>query len=394
MALFNRDRANDVMDAERLDALIATSKENSEYASGYHSHGQWAMPSAHTLTVVPRGASAPTTLVVSYGELDVVAEYGTTADRVQPYGNFYMVQGRQMGDLEREIVRLRELRSYPDVVEATVVVLRELGLADGRLGLDESGLLPHLRQRLRLALPGATFSDGCAALQKVRMVKTTEEIERLARATEIAEHALLACVASFTEGADEHALLRVYEGDVLAQGGRPSIAHILIGEHGAFTNGHASNRKLRKGDTVRFDVGCAYRSYNADIARIACFGDPDERTRRYYDAILAGEEAALALVKPGVRASQLFDRAVEATRAGGIPGYDRNHVGHGIGIELYDPPLLSRGVDTSIERGMVLNVETPYYELGWIGLQVEDTVVVTDAGCRFLTRSDRGLLGA
>jgi len=392
MPLFNRDRANEVMDAEGLDALIATSKENSEYASDYHSHGQWIMPSAHTVTVVSRDPSAPITLIVPYGEADVVAEYGTAADRVQPYGNFYTDQGDRLGDLEREIVRLRSLPRSPDVVEATVAVLRERGLAGARLGLDESGMLPHLRQRLKLALTGATFADGCLALQKIRMVKTAEEIERIAKATEISEHALLACVASFREGVDEHALLRAYEEDVLAQGGRLTIAHILISEHAALANGHASDRKLRKGDFVRFDVGCGYRSYNADIARTVAFGDPGEQTRKYYDAILAGEEAALALLRPGVRAGELFERAVEATRAGGIEHYERNHVGHGIGIELYDPPLLSRGVETPVERGMVLNVETPYYKLGWGGLQVEDTLVVTDSGYRSLTRLDRGFM--
>ena len=75
----------------------------------------------------------------------------------------------------------------------------------------------------------------------------------------------------------------------------------------------------------------------------------------------------------------------------GISHYQRNHVGHGIGIECYDPPFLTPASDHIIEEGMVLNVETPYYELGFGGVAVEDTFAVTKDGYRFLTKSDRDL---
>ncbi len=394
MALLNRDRAYNVMDARGLDALVATSRENVEYAASYHSFGQWLMPASHTFVVVPRSPDLPITLVVSYGELDVVAAFGTGAQRIAPYGSFFVVRddSAQLGDLERDVIKLRELPSYADAVTALVGVLTELGLSGARVGLDEYGIRPQLRDQVKAALPQIEWDDGYVALQQIRMVKTPEEHERLGKAVEIAEHALLACVAAFRDGADEHELLRAYEEDILAEGARITFAHILIGEHGALSNGHATGRRLAKGDWVRFDVGCSYREYNSDIARTVSFGHPSDKLRRYYDAILAGETESLALLKPGVTAAQLFDRAVEATRATGIPHYERHHVGHGIGIEMYDPPIVSPGVYTPIEAGMVLNIETPYYEMGWGGVQVEDTVVVTPSGYRFLTRTDRSLM--
>jgi Xaa-Pro aminopeptidase len=82
---------------------------------------------------------------------------------------------------------------------------------------------------------------------------------------------------------------------------------------------------------------------------------------------------------------------VRATRAAGIPHYQRHHVGHGIGLEPYDPPTIAPGSDTALEPGMVFCVETPYYEHGWGGVQVEDAVEVTAAGARLLTRSSREL---
>lgn len=108
---------------------------------------------------------------------------------------------------------------------------------------------------------------------------------------------------------------------------------------------------------------------------------------------MRGEEAGLATLRAGVRCSEIHAAAVQAVRDAGIPHYERTNVGHGIGIagEGYDAPLLSPEDDTPVETGMVLCVETPYYELGFGGLQVEDMVVIADAGHEPLTQLPRGL---
>ena len=92
-----------------------------------------------------------------------------------------------------------------------------------------------------------------------------------------------------------------------------------------------------------------------------------------------------------MKCSDIFNVAVQTVRNSGIPHYQRHHCGHGIGLEFYDPPLISPHDHTKIEEGMVLNIETPYYELGFGGLQVEDTVLVTESGVRYLTKSSREL---
>ena len=101
----------------------------------------------------------------------------------------------------------------------------------------------------------------------------------------------------------------------------------------------------------------------------------------------------MSITKPGTRVAELFDIAVETARKG-IPDYQRTHIGHGIGLELYEPPSINPTSEIVLEEDMVINVEPPYYELGLGGFQVEDTIVVTDSGFRFLTTLDRGLLKA
>jgi Xaa-Pro aminopeptidase len=96
-------------------------------------------------------------------------------------------------------------------------------------------------------------------------------------------------------------------------------------------------------------------------------GAPPAKLAGYYRAILAGEGAAIAAMKPGVPVSRLFALAVRTTREHGIPHYERHHVGHGIGLEPYDPPTINAATEQALEPGMVFCVETPYYEHGWGG---------------------------
>jgi Xaa-Pro aminopeptidase len=142
---------------------------------------------------------------------------------------------------------------------------------------------------------------------------------------------------------------------------------------------------------VRFDLGCVVDGYRSDISRTAVLGAPDAKLARYYAAILAGERAAIAAMKPGVLASHVFDVAVRVTREAGLGHYERHHVGHGIGLEPYDPPTINAAANVALEPGMVFCVETPYPPPPSPPLQVEDTVVITETGARMLTRSSQDL---
>jgi Xaa-Pro aminopeptidase len=112
--------------------------------------------------------------------------------------------------------------------------------------------------------------------------------------------------------------------------------------------------------------------------------------------MLAGQDAAIACLRPGVIAADAFAAATAAIRDAGLADYHRHHVGHGIGLEVYDIPLLAPRDETPLEEGMVLCVETPYYELGYGGLQPEDAVVVTAGGGRMLGQLPReiGVVGS
>jgi Xaa-Pro aminopeptidase len=121
-------------------------------------------------------------------------------------------------------------------------------------------------------------------------------------------------------------------------------------------------------------------------------GEPNARLESAFDAVQVGLDAALAAVKPGVPASRVYAAAVEAAHGAGLESFTAGHIGHAIGLEPYERPKLTRGVETPLEAGEVLRVELRHFEMGWAGVHVKETVLVTNDGARSLNRSNRGLV--
>jgi Xaa-Pro aminopeptidase len=226
------------------------------------------------------------------------------------------------------------------------------------------------------------------------MVKTDEELARLRRCVEVAEEAISATVTAARPGVTQRELARVFNEAVAARSARTRLDNVSVGPSTALGNVNVPEDVLRAGDVIRFDVGATLDGYCSDLSRCFAVEPVAPKAETYHRALVAGQQAALDVLRAGVEAQELFSAAVGAVRGAGIPHYERTNVGHGIGIagDGYDAPLLAPGDATALEPGMVLCVETPYYELGFAGLQVEDMVVVREAGFEALSELPRELV--
>jgi Xaa-Pro aminopeptidase len=388
----NRSRVERVLADAGVDVVVATTYENVFYFSGYEGFVQRVTPATQVYAIVGADALDDPTLVAPLGDLDMQAQFPAQLGSIRPYGGKMVIE-HQGEELDEEAARYAPLASLDPVGDPAAALLDVLGSlpAGARIALDERGLSAAARDTV-LAKLADRIVAGASVLDTIRMVKTDEEIRRLEAAALAIESSYEAAIAAAREGVSEAELASIFDRNTIEIGSRPHFTVLAFGERGALPNAVPTPwRKLREGDAIRFDIGCKTEGYSSDIARTAVFGEPSEKLRTYYDAILAGEQAAIDVMKPGVPAKDVFAAAVEATRDAGIPHYRRHHVGHGIGLDTYDAPMLNETTETPLEPGMVFEVETPYYELGFAGLQVEDTVVVTDDGCKILTRSTRAL---
>jgi Xaa-Pro dipeptidase len=393
--LLNRPRAERLMDEAGVDGLLAATVEHVYYLSNLWVENFIVLPrQTQAFALAARDKLDQPVVVGSIGEVANFMDSALSRARLVTYGQFvrFVNDGVALDPIEatvKERVIDQPERSCANVVEALASGLEELGLTRGRVAYDERGLFVETHAALKDRLPDLDLVPGYQLFRRIRAVKTDEELRRLEAVLRINEGAIGAAMAVARPGATEQQLIEAFEAYVVSQGAKPLFTQIAFGPRGG--QGYVMHRQapLHRGEVIRFDVGCLLDGYTTDIARNFSLGPPDERCLRYFDATVAGIDAAAAAMQPGATAADVFHAAVAAVRANGIPHFARTHVGHGIGLEVYDIPLLAPADTTPIEPNMVFQVETPYYELGWAGIQPEDTIVATQSAGKNLAKLSR-----
>jgi Xaa-Pro dipeptidase len=323
-------------------------------------------------------------VVAPAGEAAWIEERGLI-DRLVPHGTFFL-SGAPSDALRAATTGGATLAEALGHALAAVDGRGRIAI-DGRVSAEVARDLEPALGRDRIVLGGDAW-------QRARQVKDDDEVAALRRVNAVAEAALAAGLATLEEGTTERDLVGTVRLHMVEAGARPLLGSIGFGERGALVDFAPSDRPLRAGDAVRMDVGCVLDGYHADLARTAVLGDPPNWLAEAHAALVAGEDAALDALRAGVAASEIFAVAVAATRATGLPDYQRTHCGHGIGLEMYEPALIAAHVDEPIPAGATCCVETPLYLIGRAGIQIEDAVVVTATGHERLGSLPRELLSA
>lgn len=361
-----------------LDWLLLGSPANVAYATGYRSVAGDIFP-AHQMAALV--GTDELVLIAPAADVGAATEYLST-DHLEPFGTFFFESAHS----DQAISTIAGRNDHLGAALASAI--RRFGVT-GRLGAD-TALLDHPTK------PLATAIDSSVApieswMRQVRSTKLPGEVRRLTQAARLAEDGIQAALATARAGTSERELAQVVSATMIAGGGMPRFVVVTSGVRSALSDARPTDRTWQPGELLRFDVGCTFRGYWSDIGRTAVLGEPDQLTASRYEAIKAGEDAQLRAARPGLAAGTLYDIAMETVRESGLRPYRRHHCGHGIGREVYEPPGVTPGSADTLEAGMVLCLETPFYEIGWGGMMVEDTVAITASGNQLLNVSDRSL---
>jgi Xaa-Pro aminopeptidase len=383
----NRDRTGRLQSALRdnqLDLLVCALPSNVLMLSGY-----W--PVVGTGIALASGDSS-IKLLIPEDESDLARD--SWADEVRTF------HPGSLGTLE-------------SAAEAMRAPLRELlGAQPGRIGLESgeasepaSYAAIHLygasiRQFLTECFPQASLNAADEILSRLRAVKTPVEIERIRTACRIAESAFERVERAYAAGASELEVAAALRSDCTT-GMIPfsevqrveAFAWCMSGANSALA-GAAYARSHRKhianGDLILVHCNSCADGYWTDITRTFCAGEPDDRQRSMFDAVAQARRAALAAIRPGVRAAEVDRAAREVLEERGFGAAFTHSTGHGVGFGAISANALPRLHPLSpdvLESGMVFNVEPAVYVKDYGGIRHCDMVAVTEEGHELLTPS-------
>lgn len=392
----NIERLGARMDELGLAAIIATTKENVHYLTGIASVALDMFPhTGQCYAVLTRDQLTKPHFICTRCEVDQFLDAQVDLGGAMAYGSFFreLPEGVRLSDREDRLYQVAVAgHAAETALQALTWTLSQLGADVGRIAVDEDGVPRDFFDLARESLPRAELTYGAETLRWTRKVKTQAEVELIAAAARVAEQGILAAIGIVEPGVTEVDLVREFERTLASAGARPSFTLIKFGRDAVAGQTRPSRVPLRRGDHIWFDVGGIHNGYWFDIARVASFGEPSPRLRAAYAAVLAGEEAGIAQARPGMTGKELFHLTVAAVQDAGLPHYRRHHVGHGIGVEVYDRVLITPANDDDLDEGCIVNIETPYYEFGFGAVHVEDPFVVRRGGNELLTTLNRQLL--
>lgn len=369
-------RLQALMGREGFDALVLTQEEPVRYLTGYNSV-IWAV--GRWLPTVFVAAADPAQSMLVASAFDVGAAEGSA----------------WVGDVHPH----NDAREIPSIVAAH---LRKIGATGERIGA-ELGLgtclsLAHsVAQELLGEIGGAR--DCSRIIHTVRMIKSPGEIERIRRSVGAAAAGYNAGLRAARAGMTEKELVSIVASTMFANGSTAGTKPIFVNsvsgrQRYALVDSPASDNVLRDGDVVFIDGGGASDGYMSDILRLIGIGELRQEDRRFAEIAADATQAMVAAVRPGIRASELIQVAIDSVDATACGVPVGAIAGHGIGLELWERPFLQRlgdpDEDVRLRAGMTLCLEPilapPHPDGGLAGIFViEQQVLVTEDGCEVLS---------
>lgn len=301
-----------------------------------------------------------------------------------------IVPAFEEGRLREQLRFAADVRAWQEDESPTkmaVAALAERGIRTGRIAIEETTSFTFY-DHLREVAPAFEYVAADPVTIACRAHKSAHELELMRLACVATFDVFRAVFASLKADMSQEDIGHLMQAGFSKMGLRGS-ALVLLGVSAALPHGTLHPQKLKEGDVVLIDGGCAVEGYQSDVTRTVVFGKPPGKVTRAFEVVRKAQDAALSAARAG-RLSGTVDDAARAiiTEAGYGPGYKffTHRLGHGIGLDGHEHPYLVRGSKTVLEPGMTFSNEPGIYVPGEFGLRCEDDMVIAaDGPARLLT---------
>jgi len=375
---FDADRLDRLMDEAGIDVLLTTSKHNVQYLLGGHRafffESMDAMGLSRYLPV----------LVYPKGARQKAGYFGHRMEGFQKENDPFWVSESQTNS-----------SGTVDTMQKAIDYARKLGVKPRRIGAELAFLPVDAGAALGNAFPDSEIVDALFVLERLRAVKSPEELRKLRIASERVIESMLAVIANHGPGATKRELTEALRREETNRG--LTFDYCLI-TAGSSLNRAPSEQKWGKGDVLSLDSGGNYHGYIGDLCRMAIHGEPDAELEDLLAEIEAIQRASMKPIKAGAMGSVIYAAAEPLVHK----SKHHNHMhflAHGMGLVSHEAPRLTAtgpvpydayDADRPLESAMVVSVETTLQHPQRGFIKLEDTVVVTDAGFEIYGEGGRG----
>jgi Xaa-Pro dipeptidase len=224
-------------------------------------------------------------------------------------------------------------------------------------------------------------------IRELRKVKDAKEIELMRKAAKLTSEGMRVAYETVAPGIREYEVAAEIEYAMRKQGSSGTAFETIVasGVCSAFPHGGCSDKKIREGDLVVVDVGATYKFYRSDMTRTLVAGKPSEKQKKLYQIVKTAQETAFEAVTPNVKTADVDGVARKIIADAGYDECFVHNLGHGVGLEVHEPPTLSPDSKDVLAVGNVVTVEPGIYLVGYGGVRIEDTVLVQRNGAEKLT---------
>lgn len=345
--------------ANGLAAVVAMSPENFAYATG-----------AYIMTV---------------RDIRPRQGFAVLPSKAEPVALVCSIEHQQM-QVESWIKDIRVYTEFVDEpVDALAVLLKDKGIASGKVGIDLDYLPVNSFQRLRSLLPDVEFIDTHPVISAVRAIKSNDEIAHLEKTTKQTHRAVLDAMSASKLGETERVMANRIATNII-NNGADGIRFLVFGTglRSSQTHALASEKITQASEIIRLDVAGTYGAWCSDLARTYSTGKPTALQSDTYETLWEIQTATIDMVRPGMTAEEPFFYCKQRFEQAKLK-FTMPHIGHSLGVELHESPLLRPGEKRKLEEGMVINIEPIITDSMGETYHLEDLFVVTASGPRLLT---------
>lgn len=307
-------------------------------------------------------------VVISLGSEPVLLVKDFEADRAKNSGRIKDIRSTTTIPLDKAAVELEK-------------VVAEKKLVGKRIAIDDSELSVEVYLKLqKMGIELVPFSDQ---IRNLRMIKTKQEIDNIREAAKIASESLKELRKHLDENLTESQLGALLSLDIENRGAEKSFIHVQFEQNASIPHHISDSTKVIPSGYLVVDLGARVQGYNSDITRTLTVGETDSDHNRIFRTVHQAIEEAARKVAPNAKVEDVAKDARDVIARAGFP-QPEHRIGHGLGLNVHEAPIVEKGFPGALQEGMVIAIEPGVYIKGRTGCRLESDLLVTSDGAEEL----------